>query len=238
MSSHDETPPLTLSPPSNLPNTHTNPSLISLATTNSTASQAEKENQQPTYNSTNPFSPFYSHPPTRTSLEQRKSESRVHIQIHEPSSTLASNNASRTTLQRPKTPHHSSSYGSAAANKDASADQQPPFPPPYSQDGPEAEDGGKLRLGGTGGLRKAHTMWPSNPSGRCQKRHNLTGTIRGSRFCAPYRRLSKKQRLVFQILIALVLIGVATALGVGISKAVGGGVWDGGDTTRKIGDNS
>ena len=65
-------------------------------------------------------------------------------------------------------------------------------------------------------------MWPSK--GICHKT-NASGTIRGSRACAPYGRLSRKQRLLVQILIAVLIVGAATALGVGISKAVGAGVW-------------
>lgn len=41
----------------------------------------------------------------------------------------------------------------------------------------------------------------------------------------PMRKLNKRQKLWAKIFIALLIVGAAVGLGIGISKAVGGGVW-------------
>ena len=43
--------------------------------------------------------------------------------------------------------------------------------------------------------------------------------------CSPYSRLSKKQKFWVQAVVGLFIIGAFTGLGLGISKAVGGGVF-------------
>ena len=52
----------------------------------------------------------------------------------------------------------------------------------------------------------------------------------------PWSRLSKKQRILAHILIALIIVGGAVGIGVGISKAVGGGVWKSINSQSQIGD--
>ncbi len=42
---------------------------------------------------------------------------------------------------------------------------------------------------------------------------------------SPFKRMSKKQKFWVKVLIAIVIIGAITGLGVGITKAVGGGVF-------------
>lgn len=42
---------------------------------------------------------------------------------------------------------------------------------------------------------------------------------------SPFRHMSKKQKFWVKVLIAIVIIGAITGLGVGITKAVGGGVF-------------
>lgn len=63
-------------------------------------------------------------------------------------------------------------------------------------------------------------VWPCK---RQQKEMQLAKQKR--RRCDPFSRLSKKQKIVAQTLIVLLLVGAITGLGIGISKAVGGGVW-------------
>jgi len=52
--------------------------------------------------------------------------------------------------------------------------------------------------------------------------------------CNPLRTLNKKQKIWAKAFIALFIIAAAVGLGVGISKAVGGGVWSGNGTTKQI----
>ncbi|MCJ1366339.1 hypothetical protein MMC16_005467 [Acarospora aff. strigata] len=51
----------------------------------------------------------------------------------------------------------------------------------------------------------------------------------------PMRKLSKKQKLWVKISIALLIVGAAVGLGIGISKAVGAGVWKSTNEQRPIG---
>lgn len=48
--------------------------------------------------------------------------------------------------------------------------------------------------------------------------------------------MSKKQRLMFQVLIAAFIVAVACGLGIGISKAVGAGVFAGKGQSKPIAD--
>lgn len=78
---------------------------------------------------------------------------------------------------------------------------------------------------------KECTVWP----GRNQlKRNNLL--MKKRRGCSPWRNLSKKQKLWAQIIIAFIIVGAAVGIGVGISKAVGGGVWKSNNSQTTIGD--
>lgn len=56
--------------------------------------------------------------------------------------------------------------------------------------------------------------------------------------CSPLRGLSKNQKLWAKIIIALVVIGAAVGIGIGISKAVGAGVWKNANSQGKIGSGS
>ena len=198
-------PPLTIPHPPN-----PNPSLISLEDEPSPSPLSPLPSPLPSHtdekesytDTKNPFSAFYSHPPTRTSLEQRKSESRVNVSISTPAASTSNVNLTKPPKScRPNTP------GTNLKN-------------PYSK----AEDGGES--GGVRVLKKACTMWPTpSHASSTGRRKNLTGTVRGSRACAPYRRLSRGQRWALQILVALIVIGLGVGLGVGISRAVGAGVW-------------
>ena len=65
-------------------------------------------------------------------------------------------------------------------------------------------------------------VWPCAEQLRKKQEEARLGKRRG---CNPLWRLSKKQQIFVHIIIALFLIGAITGLGVGISKAVGGGVF-------------
>ncbi|MCJ1306447.1 hypothetical protein MMC25_000089 [Agyrium rufum] len=77
---------------------------------------------------------------------------------------------------------------------------------------------------------KPCTVWPG-PKQLMQRSREM----QRARVCHPLRNLTQKQRLWAKILIALIIIGAAVAIGVGISKAVGGGVWKNNNEQTPIG---
>ncbi|OCK80414.1 hypothetical protein K432DRAFT_43914 [Lepidopterella palustris CBS 459.81] len=84
------------------------------------------------------------------------------------------------------------------------------------------------------GRVKECTMWPSKQTmmERAKARKRERGGLN------PMRNLSKKQKLWAKIFIALFIVAAAVGLGVGISRAVGGGVWAGNGKSKPIpGDN-
>ena len=138
--------------------------------------------------STHPFSPFYSHPTTRTSLEQKRSESKVRFQIYE--NDLESGSRVTQFTQ--------------------------PEPAQYSH----TDD----------------TVWPSS---KVRKQHEAMIKSKEHNSYSPLKRLSKKQKFCVKLLIAIVIIGAITGLGVGITKAVGGGVFrTSSNSSAPIGNNN
>ncbi|KAF1845860.1 uncharacterized protein K460DRAFT_116407 [Cucurbitaria berberidis CBS 394.84] len=79
------------------------------------------------------------------------------------------------------------------------------------------------------GRVKECTMWPSRQA-VLDKRKTAVRT----RGCAFFRNLTSKQRLWAKIIIALLVVAAAVGLGVGISRAVGGGVWAGQGRNKEI----
>lgn len=79
------------------------------------------------------------------------------------------------------------------------------------------------------GRVKECTMWPTRQA-VLEKRKSY----KRKRGCAFFHRLTNKQRLWAKIVIALLVIAAAVGLGVGISRAVGGGVWAGNGQSRVI----
>jgi hypothetical protein len=59
-------------------------------------------------------------------------------------------------------------------------------------------------------------------------------TTKRTRGCKLFKNLTTKQRLWVKIIIALILVAAAVGLGVGISRAVGGGVWAGNGQNKEI----
>ena len=133
---------------------------------------ASKEDHPPS--SDHPFSPFYSHPPTRTSLEQKKSESKVRFQLYE----------------------HDLEAGSRVTQS--------------------------TRNGSTQNCHTDETVWPSDKV-RKQQEAMMKSKEHGS--YSPFKRMSKRQKFWVKILIAVIVVGAITGLGIGITKAVGGGVF-------------
>lgn len=124
--------------------------------------------------SDHPFSPFYSHPTTRTSLEQKKSESKVRFQIYE----------------------HDLESGSRATQ----------FTQPEPAQHYPTDD----------------AVWPSS---KVRGQHEAMVKSKEHNSCSPLRRMSKHQKFWIKVLVAIVIVGAITGLGVGITKAVGGGVF-------------
>lgn len=81
------------------------------------------------------------------------------------------------------------------------------------------------------GRVKECTMWPSRQA--VMDSRKTARRKRGPHF---FRNLTSKQRLWAKIVIALLVVAAAVGLGVGISRAVGGGVWAGqGKSNKEIG---
>jgi hypothetical protein len=118
-----------------------------------------------------PYSPFYRHPTTRTSLEQLKSETKV--------------------------------YGRGCTSQDL-------------------ETGTRIRMSGDMDTN-CHRLsgWNQKPP----KKHRALNCLRG---------LTKRQRLAVKLLIAFVVVGGMVGIGLGISKAVGGGFWSSKNRTSDI----
>lgn len=79
------------------------------------------------------------------------------------------------------------------------------------------------------GRVKECTMWPSRQTIMENKKMH-----KRARGCNLFRSLNSKQRLWAKILIAALVIAAAVGLGVGISRAVGGGVWKSKGHTQEI----
>lgn len=73
------------------------------------------------------------------------------------------------------------------------------------------------------------TMWPSRQA-VLEKRKDH----KRKKGCNLFKGLTSKQRLWAKIIIALLVVGAAVGLGVGISRAVGGGVWAGDGKSKEI----
>ena len=79
------------------------------------------------------------------------------------------------------------------------------------------------------GRVKECTMWPSRQAVMDQRK-----VYKRQRGCNLFKNLTSKQRLWAKIIIALLVVAAAVGLGVGISRAVGGGVWVGQGKSKEI----
>lgn len=76
---------------------------------------------------------------------------------------------------------------------------------------------------------KECTMWPSRQAVLDKRKDH-----KRKKGCNLFQGLTSKQRIWAKIVIALLIIGAAVGLGVGISRAVGGGVWAGEGKSKEI----
>ncbi|KAF2708544.1 hypothetical protein K504DRAFT_284461 [Pleomassaria siparia CBS 279.74] len=82
------------------------------------------------------------------------------------------------------------------------------------------------------GRVKECTMWPSRQAMIDKKKKHQR-----ARGCNLFQGLSNKQRLWIKIFIALFVVAAAVGLGVGITRAVGGGVWSANGSSKPIPNN-
>lgn len=133
----------------------------------------------PTYQTTDPFSPFYQHPESRSHLEVDRNKNDIE------SGLLTVNNANGLPLSAVTT-----------------------------QSQPKVSMDGRV---------KECTVWPTKQT--LQDRARASKAKR--RTCQCWGRLTKKQKIITEVLIGLTVVALAVGLSVGISRAVGGGVWAG-----------
>ena len=149
--------------------------LASAFTTPATEHPSMPKTYDPT--SSNPCSAFYSHPTTRTSFEQQKSESKVNIQVYQ---------------------HDLESGSRVAQSTYASGTEKSP-------------------------------VWPCRSQLLRQE-----SEMRRSRSCGPFKDMSKKQKLITQILLALLVIGAGFGLGIGVAKATNSGIYKNSNSQTSI----
>ena len=163
-------------PPSNPPhnNSLTKVDSVSISTIYPSSEYDPSSRDDYPPSSDHPFSPFYSHPTTRTSLEQKKSDSKVRFALYEHDLE----NGSRVTQTTQTEPAHH--------------------------------------------CHPNDTVWPCE---KVRKQQQAMVTSKEHNSYSLFKRLSKKQKFWVQVLIAIVIVGAITGLGIGITKAVGGGVF-------------
>lgn len=131
---------------------------------------------------TSPFSPFYSHPQTRNSLDAMKSESKLNINVYDTDLEACLTNSKTNVLSPQQT---TKTFGLTRTNKSC-------------------------------------TVWPGTQE--LKERNKLARQARMNRY-NPMRNLDKKTKVWVKIAIALLAVGLILGVGLGISKAVGGGIW-------------
>ncbi|KAI9865910.1 MAG: hypothetical protein M1813_001877 [Trichoglossum hirsutum] len=93
---------------------------------------------------------------------------------------------------------------------------------------------GKTSVECHNGPRKDCSVWPGKHTLMARKRQ----AKKKGGMCNPMRCLTKQQKLFAKILIALLVVAAAVGIGVGISRAVGAGVWKNNNEQRPIGDGN
>lgn len=86
---------------------------------------------------------------------------------------------------------------------------------------------GGSKTNGNGNGNKECTVWPGQHALKMKKK-----AMRKNKGCACWGGLSKRARVWIKIGVAVLVVGTAVGVGLGVSKAVGGGVWKGEDNTN------
>lgn len=158
----------------------------------------------------NPFSAFYQHPSTRSSLERAQADSRTHLPLMRTSSNdedlEAANNTGRSPpaiivseeLEKYKSTSNQSSVRPSRTNTGLKA-----FPTTQIHHVPSRE-----------------SVWPTREEQEAQAKLAKRSRLRKNWNCLS--GLPRRQRLTIQVLLALLVIAAAVGIGVGISQAVGG----------------
>ncbi|CAO1596444.1 hypothetical protein XANCAGTX0491_000289 [Xanthoria calcicola] len=73
---------------------------------------------------------------------------------------------------------------------------------------------------------------------RCQNEQSLLCRSEAKKARGWWRNLSKRQKMSVHLLIALVFVGAVTGLGIGVSKAMGTGIWKTDSASRPIGEET
>lgn len=165
----------------------------------------------PDHNPANPFSAFYAHPHARRSAEALDTGAKPQQTYLHPSAAAATT-----------TPHkHAHAH---VTESDVESGLNVPVSAATTQ----------TNLSGMPSVciapSKECAMWPSRQTLLQQRKAEK----RSRRRCDLFGSLTKRQKLLVQILIALVVVGAAVGVGVGISRAVGGGVWSGNGQTKQL----
>ncbi|KAI4199592.1 MAG: hypothetical protein LQ350_004545 [Teloschistes chrysophthalmus] len=185
------------------------PSLAKSQPTTPPVIEEEEETYDPT--STDPFSPFYCH--------TRASESRC--------SRLNSRSQSRS---QSYTHSRSQSY----THTSPSNRQQPP--PEYREK--DLEKGINITTNPV--AAKSNTSLPPTRPKLCNKnQQSLLCKSEAKKEGGWWRKMSKRRKLVVQAALAVLIVGAVTGLGIGVSKAMGTGVWKNNNTASSgIGEHS
>ncbi|KAI4259327.1 MAG: hypothetical protein L6R42_004625 [Xanthoria sp. 1 TBL-2021] len=77
-----------------------------------------------------------------------------------------------------------------------------------------------------------------NQQSRCQNKQSLLCRSEAKKARGWWRNLNKRQKVLVHFLIALVFIGAVTGLGIGVSKAMGTGIWKTDSASRPIGEET
>ncbi|KAL8672958.1 MAG: hypothetical protein Q9168_002591 [Polycauliona sp. 1 TL-2023] len=79
---------------------------------------------------------------------------------------------------------------------------------------------------------------PGTQRARCQNKPSLLCRSEAKKARGWWRNLSKRQRVGVHVLIALVFVGAVTGLGIGVSKAMGTGIWKTESASGPIGEET
>jgi hypothetical protein len=153
-------------------------------------------------------------------MTNEKDESSVG-QLHIPSPSL-SNKASDETLDVHTTHHLPNEKGLESRPSDVSAPSTVHLANPFDTDVEAIITPNSERCGRKSGAYKGNDcqMWPTNDHWRQKAK-----AAKVKRSCTCLAHLSKRNRLLVKILIGILIVGIAVAIGVGISKPLGAGIW-------------